>query len=103
MAFVGLANLVDLYDGYSKAFSCAGRSLLLLQDNGRHYAIDNRCPHMGVALASGHVAQGVITCKAHGIAFDLTSGRAQAEFAATLDCLKRYDIVYDGNKIGVDL
>jgi nitrite reductase/ring-hydroxylating ferredoxin subunit len=103
MAFYALANLVDLYDGYSAAFNLKGRSLLLLQEGGQPVIIENRCPHMDAPLSTGKLSQDAIVCRAHGIAFDLQSGRARGPLADTLDCLQFFPVVYEGNKIGVDL
>lgn len=103
MAFYSLANLADMYDGFSAAFNVGGQRLLLLQENGEIFVIENRCPHMDAPLASGRVTQGAIVCRAHGIAFDLRSGRARGPLAGMLDCLRFFPVVYEGNKVGVDI
>lgn len=103
MAFYGVVNLVDLYDGIRVPFTVNGRRLLLLQDGGEPFVVEDRCPHMDAPLASGRVVDGAIVCRAHGIGFDLRSGRARGPLSHTLDCLRFYPVVYQGNKIGVDL
>ncbi len=103
MAFYSLANLIDMYDGFAAAYNVAGRQILLLQDGNEVFAIANRCPHMDAPLASGKVSQGAIVCRAHGIAFDLRSGRARGPLADTLDCLHFFPVVYEGNKVGVEI
>ena len=103
MAFYPLANLMDLHDGYLRAFKVAGKNLLLLQEDGKTYLIEDRCPHMDAPLNSGKVVDGDIVCRAHGIAFNLSSGMAKGPLANTLACLKRFDIIFDGNKLGVDI
>ncbi len=104
MAFYPLEKLALLYDGYQKVFKVAGHDLLLVQQDGIPYLIENRCPHMDAPLT--HAAQvpgGLIRCRAHGIEFDLKSGKACGPLANTLDGLKKYSLVYEGNQIGVDL
>ncbi|MBC6904898.1 Rieske (2Fe-2S) protein [Saccharophagus sp. K07] len=103
MAFYSAANLVELYDGFCRPFVANGRRLLLLQDGGETYVVENRCPHMDAPLANGRIVDGAIVCRAHGIGFDLRSGRARGPLADTLDCLRFYPVAYEGNKIGVDL
>lgn len=103
MAFYPLANLIDLYDGYRCAFRVRGHSLLLIQDSGKTYLIENRCPHMDAPLDTGQVKDGAIVCRAHGIAFQLAGGKPLGPLANTLDCLRSYDVVYDENKVGVEL
>ncbi|MCR6652339.1 MAG: Rieske 2Fe-2S domain-containing protein [Cellvibrionaceae bacterium] len=103
MAFYSLANLVDLYDGFSAAHKVNGRPLLLIQDRGEVFLIENRCPHMDAPLASGRISEGAIVCRAHGIGFDLRSGRARGALSDMLDCLRFFPVVYEGNKVGVEL
>jgi nitrite reductase/ring-hydroxylating ferredoxin subunit len=50
------------------------RPILVLYDNGRVFAIDNRCPHMGFPLERGSVDDGILTCHWHHARFDLESG-----------------------------
>ncbi|MFN4179862.1 MAG: Rieske (2Fe-2S) protein, partial [Armatimonadota bacterium] len=42
--------------------------------NGKVYAVDNRCPHMGFPLHKGSVQDGILTCPWHHARFDLSSG-----------------------------
>jgi nitrite reductase/ring-hydroxylating ferredoxin subunit len=51
-----------------------GRSVALFNVDGRIYATDNQCPHMGYPLTRGAVRQGVLTCDWHGRSFDLEGG-----------------------------
>ncbi len=104
MTFYALEKLVNLQDGYQKAFKVAGHNLLLVHENGRSYLLENACPHMGVALDRATLLpQGLIRCNAHGIEFELDSGKALGPLANTLECLKKFEPVYQGNEIGVDL
>ncbi len=50
------------------------RPILLLYDQGRVFALDNRCPHMGFPLHQGSVEDGILTCHWHHARFDLASG-----------------------------
>jgi nitrite reductase/ring-hydroxylating ferredoxin subunit len=103
MAFYPLANAVDLYDGYRAAFRVKGVELLLIQDDGRTYLIENRCPHMDAPLATGKIEAGAIVCRAHGIGFQLRDGKPLGPLADTLDCLRFFSLAYEGNKVGIDL
>lgn len=104
MAYIVLEQLSRISDGYMKVFQVGGESLLLIQEDGRLFLIENRCPHMDVSLSTGELLPGYkIRCKAHGIEFDLMSGKADGPLANTLDCLKKYDLVYEGNTVGIDL
>jgi nitrite reductase/ring-hydroxylating ferredoxin subunit len=50
------------------------RPILVLYDQGRIFALDNRCPHMGFPLDRGSVDDGILTCHWHHARFDLESG-----------------------------
>lgn len=103
MAFYPLEKLNHLYDGYQKAFRVAGYDLLLVQQNGRNFLIENRCPHMDASLADAAQGDGILRCRAHGIEFQLADGRACGPLADILGPLKFYPIAYDANTLGVDL
>lgn len=102
--FYPLEKLAKLHDGYQKAFVLESHSLLLLQMDGQRYLIENRCPHMDVPLTTAEqLPDGGLRCRAHGIAFDLPSGKAQGPLANQLDCLKQFPLAYDGDTLGVEL
>lgn len=42
--------------------------------DGKLYAVENKCPHLGMPLAKGKVCNHAVTCRWHGATFDLTTG-----------------------------
>ena len=46
------------------------RPILLVHENGRVFALDNRCPHMGFPLDRGSIEDGILTCHWHHARFD---------------------------------
>ena len=40
----------------------------------RVHAIADSCPHQGASLVSGRLDGGAVSCRAHGLRFDLTTG-----------------------------
>ena len=104
VTFYSLEKLSELYDGYQKAFSVGGKPLLLLQTDGQVHIIENVCPHMDVPLTQAiQLPEQRIRCRAHGIEFELESGKALGPLANTLSCLTRFSPVYEGVSIGVEL
>jgi len=104
MAYHQLETLHQLHDGYMRAFSVAGLKLLLVQEAGKVHLIENRCPHMDVPLDTGTLVDGErIRCRAHGIEFNLSDGKAEGALADTLECLQRFKLAYEGNTVGVDI
>ena len=64
-----------------KIVSAEGRTILVIHDEGRLYALDNRCPHMGFPLRRGAVRDGILTCHWHHAKFDLSGGCTLDPFA----------------------
>jgi len=48
--------------------------ILVVYDDGKVFALDNRCPHLGFPLHRGSVEDGILTCHWHHARFDLASG-----------------------------
>ena len=65
--------------------------------DGRAWAIDDRCPHMGFPLHRGTVGDGLVTCHWHHARFDLASGCTLDLFA---DDARAYDVtIEDGDVV----
>ena len=77
-----------------KVASVDGHTVLVLMDQGKVYALDNRCPHMGFPLHRGTVGDGILTCHWHHAKFDLAGGCTFDPFAD--DVTSFYAEVRDG-------
>ena len=65
--------------------------------DGRAWAIDDRCPHMGFPLHRGTVEDGLVTCHWHHARFDLASGCTLDLFA---DDARAFDVtIEDGDVV----
>jgi nitrite reductase/ring-hydroxylating ferredoxin subunit len=53
--FVRAAHLEDVRKAGRLVVAIAGHTLLLVYENDKVYAVDNRCPHMGFPLHRGTV------------------------------------------------
>ena len=58
-----------------------GHVIAVFYHDGRVFAVDNRCPHMGFPLDRGSVKDGILTCHWHHAKFDLGSGCTFDPFA----------------------
>ena len=69
-------SMSDIEPGGAKAVQLGdeGRSVALFNVEGKIYATDNQCPHMGYPLTRGVVRNGILTCDWHGRRFDLAGG-----------------------------
>ena len=73
--WIHVAAVTDVAKGESKAVKVGdARSIALFNVDGRIYATDNQCPHMGYPLTRGAVRNGIVTCDWHGRSFDLEGG-----------------------------
>ncbi len=52
----------------------AGRLVAVFQDQGKYFAIDDLCPHMGASLGAGDVYEGAVVCPWHAWRFKLCDG-----------------------------
>ena len=64
-----------LAPGQRKLAFIDGRSIVLFNIDGSVHALDNSCPHNGASLASGQLEGRLLRCPAHGLQFDVTTGR----------------------------
>jgi nitrite reductase/ring-hydroxylating ferredoxin subunit len=51
-----------------------GYDIVLFYHEGKVYALDNRCPHMGFPLSRGSTRDGILTCDWHHARFDIKTG-----------------------------
>jgi nitrite reductase/ring-hydroxylating ferredoxin subunit len=73
-AYVRVAALSDLAPDKGTVVRVQERTIALFLHQGRVYAVDNRCPHMGFPLQKGSVKDGILTCHWHNARFDLACG-----------------------------
>ena len=100
MSFQPLARLMELDEGFRRVVRVGAREYLLLHSDGQTHLIERHCPHAGAPLDRSAVGEGILTCPRHGIRFDLRTGRPDTAGCAVL---QRYQLTYDGDRIGVDV
>jgi nitrite reductase/ring-hydroxylating ferredoxin subunit len=98
--FVRAARLDDVRAAGRMSVRVGGRSLALFFHDGRVYAVDNRCPHMGFPLHRGTVQNGILTCHWHHARFDLESGGTFDQFA---DEARIFPVEIRDGEVWVDL
>jgi len=77
-----------------------GRQVLVIAQEGRLFAIANRCPHEGYPLSEGTLGPGcVLTCNWHNWKFDLVSGAA----LIGRDPVRTYEVAERNGEIFIDL
>lgn len=101
--FYAIAKTNELCEGFRRTIRVPGAALLAFYHQDTLHIIEDRCPHMDIPLADAALDGTYIRCRAHGIGFDLDSGKAEGMWAETLDCLKRYEPIYQDYSVGVEL
>jgi len=98
--FMRAARLDEVRAAGRTSVRVAGHSLALFFHDGRVFAVDNRCPHMGFPLHRGSVRDGILTCHWHHARFDLESGGTFDQFA---DEARVFPVEIRDGEVWVDL
>jgi nitrite reductase/ring-hydroxylating ferredoxin subunit len=98
--FFRAASLSNLQTEKMLVVSGTDRPVLLCWSEGRPFALDNRCPHMGFPLSKGSLESGVLTCHWHHAQFDLQSGCTFDLFA---DDVPAFDVQVEGDNVWVSV
>ena len=72
--FVAVADAGEIAPGTGKEVQVNGRRVAVFNVDGRFFACDDECPHVGFSLAEGEVEDGKVICFGHGWGFDLETG-----------------------------
>jgi nitrite reductase (NADH) small subunit/3-phenylpropionate/trans-cinnamate dioxygenase ferredoxin subunit len=72
--FQTVCRVGDLQEGEGLTAEVGGKLVAVFLSDGRYYAIDDTCPHMGASLGGGYVEGGVVTCPWHAWRFRLADG-----------------------------
>ena len=95
-----VATLADLPAGGRKLVRLDGHSLLLFNLAGAVHAVADSCPHAGAWLGSGQLDGCHLRCPAHGMSFDVRTGRMRGADGLTL---RVYPVRSEGDAVWVDL
>jgi nitrite reductase/ring-hydroxylating ferredoxin subunit len=95
---VDVGGLEDLQKTGCLVGKVGSQPVCVVWHEGRAYAVDDRCPHLGFPLHRGSVAEGLLTCHWHHARFDLASGSTLDPFA---DDVRAYPVEVDGGRVVV--
>ena len=95
-----VAALSELPAGGRKLVRLDGHSLLLFNLAGTVHAVADSCPHAGAWLGSGQLDGCWLRCPAHGMTFDVCSGRMRGDAGLAL---RVYAVRQQGDAVWVDL
>lgn len=74
-AFVEVAKLDEVPAGKMKHIELNGKEIMIVNLDGKFYALNDRCSHTNAPLSMGHIQDSILTCPMHGARFDITIGK----------------------------
>jgi len=95
--WIEVASLDELPLGSMKRIEYAGHRYLVVNANGRYYAVDDQCSHEEVSLYLGCIQGENIKCSLHGSRFSLKTGEPLEDPAT--DPIGTYAVKVEGQKI----
>lgn len=73
--FHSVCKVADVVEGLGHTVYVEDKPIAVFLVDGKYFAIDDTCPHMGASLASGFVENGCVTCPWHFWRFRLDDGK----------------------------
>ena len=73
--FIEVAKLDEVPAGKMKHIEVNGKEIMIVNLDGKFYALNDRCSHTNAPLSMGHIQDNIVTCPMHGARFDITTGR----------------------------
>jgi len=103
--FIHLGKLSAMKDSEPWGLEIGGELAVAVRVADRVYVLGGHCPHTGMRLADGSVAQGRLVCFYHGANYELETGRNIVERLRggrfeTHD-IPRYEVRIDGDEVYV--
>jgi 3-phenylpropionate/trans-cinnamate dioxygenase ferredoxin subunit len=101
MAFLKAALVRDVEPGSMVAVEAGGKEIVVVNLEGKYYAIGNRCTHMSCLLSDGTLKDGNVSCPCHGSVFDIRTGNVVNGPAKKPESV--YQTKVEGEQIMVDI
>ena len=96
--FQTVCRVDELPDGEGKTVRVGDKLIAVFRQDGRYFAIDDTCPHMGASLSGGSVENGVVTCPWHAWRFRLGDGAWADNPRIKIGC---YSVRVQGDEVQV--
>jgi nitrite reductase/ring-hydroxylating ferredoxin subunit len=73
--FVEAAPVDEVPPGTGITVKVADKEIAVFNVDGDFHAIGDSCPHAGASLGSAKLSGRIVTCRAHGLRYDVTTGQ----------------------------
>jgi nitrite reductase (NADH) small subunit/3-phenylpropionate/trans-cinnamate dioxygenase ferredoxin subunit len=99
--FITVAKVGAIPAGEGRSFQVGDRLVAVFLHDGRYFAIDDLCPHMGASLGAGYLDEGgVVTCPWHAWRFCVRDGKWADNPRLSVDT---FEVRVEGDEIQVRL
>ena len=106
MAKSKIGKKADFPQGKLNGIDVGGKKILVVNLEGKLYAIDGICTHMGGHLWEGKLIGNVVKCPRHGSEYDLRNGKVMkgpwVPFGKAHD-LGSYPVTIEGDDVSIDV
>ena len=95
-----VAHVGDLEPGQGKVVEIKGKIIALFNVEGKFFALDNTCLHMGGPVGEGYLEGNIVTCPWHGWQYNVENG--VMEFDSD-QILKTYEVKVEGQEVKIGI
>ena len=101
---VKVAEISEIPEGKMKKVRIDYAEILIVNVDGKYYALGNKCTHRRSDLSKGSLSGRILTCPGHGFKFDVTTGAvAWAPYEVKLFRLVKPEPIYEVKVEGKDV
>jgi 3-phenylpropionate/trans-cinnamate dioxygenase ferredoxin component len=72
---ISVGKISDFEENSMQSFEIAGHDILVVYQDGKFYALEDRCTHDNGILHDGELLEGAVKCERHGAKFNLGTGK----------------------------
>jgi len=91
----------DIPPGKMLLVESEGKTILVANENGNYFAMEDTCTHQGASLSEGTLDGSTVTCPWHGSTWDCKTGKLIA-FASQLKDLASYKVTVESDSVFVE-
>jgi len=91
----------DIPPGKMLLVESEGKTILVANENGNYFAMEDTCTHQGASLSEGTLDGSTVTCPWHGSTWDCKTGKLIA-FASQLKDLASYKVIVESDSVFVE-
>jgi 3-phenylpropionate/trans-cinnamate dioxygenase ferredoxin subunit len=100
-AFVRVGSADDIQPGTKRVLEADGLLLVVVNLDGRFYALEDVCTHDGGPVGEGELKNGHLICPRHGAQFDVVTGAALT--LPAFEPVPTYEVQVRDGEIWVDV